>query len=164
MNYFSLKMCRLHRFIDIARDISQTSNMHYKLGALVIKNGKIVGRGFNNSLRTCVDGKLYPGVHAEFGALRDYASKKSYNKQTKKIDLLVVRFTKNEIPVISKPCIVCLSYIIKMGVRRVFYFNESGKIECKKPGEIDGTESKGLKNMITKMEITNWVKILRKID
>lgn len=71
---------RMNHLFMIAKNISQRSSMALKLGALVVKNGKVLGRGFNDNIRTCVNGNLYPGVHAEHSAIMDYSSKTNFKK------------------------------------------------------------------------------------
>lgn len=68
--------------------------------------------------------------------------------------MIVVRYTKENIPVISKPCLLCLKHIIDIGVRRVYYFNENGEIECKKPYDINGKVSSGVSCMLSNNKIT----------
>ena len=71
---------RMNYLFKIAKDTAQNSTMALKLGAIIVKNGKVLGHGFNDCIRTCVNGNLYPGVHAEHSAIRDYTSKVVINK------------------------------------------------------------------------------------
>ena len=54
-------MCRIDRFVKVAR-LAQPNAGHsfYHLGAVIVKGGKIIGRGCNTALR-----------HAEVNAIRN---------------------------------------------------------------------------------------------
>jgi pyrimidine deaminase RibD-like protein len=74
----------MNHLFKIARDVSYRSVMEYRLGALIIKNGKVLGKGYNNNTRTYINGNIYPGVHAEHSAIRDYTSKKHKGNKVKR--------------------------------------------------------------------------------
>jgi hypothetical protein len=57
------------------------------------------------------------------------------SKKKCKVDLLVVRFTKDGKNAISRPCNMCLNYlknIKNVTIRKIYFFNEKGELVCQK--------------------------------
>ncbi len=75
------------------------------VGAVVVRQGRIVARGANRPLRSSD-----PTAHAEIVALRK-AAKKSRNYRLPDCDLYVT----------VEPCAMCLGAIVQARVRRVVY-------------------------------------------
>ncbi len=49
----------------------------------------------------------------------------------KKIDLIVVRYTKDGIPSVSRPCNLCMDFLRSVEgiiIRKIYYFNYSGQL------------------------------------
>ena len=61
-------------FINIAINEAEKSSLLMKHGCVVVKNGKIVGRGYNSSRSTSSDNFISnsPSCHAEIAALRQF--------------------------------------------------------------------------------------------
>jgi tRNA(adenine34) deaminase len=75
------------------------------VGAVVVRNGKIVGRGGNRSILT-----RDPTAHAEIVALRN-AGRKLQNYRLPDCDLFVT----------LEPCAMCLGAIVQARIRRLVY-------------------------------------------
>jgi tRNA(adenine34) deaminase len=75
------------------------------VGAVVVRQGRILARGANRPIRS-----LDPTAHAEIVALRK-AAKKSGNYRLPECDLYVT----------VEPCAMCLGAIVQARVRRVVY-------------------------------------------
>lgn len=93
---------------------AKKSSFRQKLGAVVVKNNKIVGYGFNFAHST---GKLLnDGMHAEIAAI---------NKTTARFrqgsTMYIARVMKSGNLGLAKPCRRCESVLRKMGVKSVCY-------------------------------------------
>jgi tRNA(adenine34) deaminase len=75
------------------------------IGAIVVRNGKVLARGSNRPVRTSD-----PSAHAEIVALRR-AAKKSANYRLPDCDLYVT----------VEPCAMCLGAAVQARVRRLVY-------------------------------------------
>ncbi len=75
------------------------------VGAIVVRNGKVVARGSNRPVRTCD-----PSAHAEIVALRR-AARKTANYRLPDCDLYVT----------VEPCAMCLGAAVQARVRRLVY-------------------------------------------
>jgi len=75
------------------------------VGAVVVLDGQIIGRGFNQPIAACD-----PSAHAEVMALRD-AAKNIENYRLVNADLYVT----------VEPCTMCSGAIVHSRVRRVIY-------------------------------------------
>lgn len=61
-------------YVSAAEEEARKSNMMFALGAVVVRNGKIVGRG-HNTTRTYKNGSCCPSVHAEVNAISEFCSR-----------------------------------------------------------------------------------------
>lgn len=103
-----------------AMSLARKSTMSQKHGAIVIKNGEIIGEGFNHV--TTYMSHSY-SCHAEVAAL--LSIKNHMKKQLHDATMIVVRISNNHKHPnnlrLSKPCINCTKEIIKAGIKKVFY-------------------------------------------
>lgn len=114
---------RIH-FMNKARSVAELSQESNKHGAVVVKAGKIVSRGFNKFKN---DPKRIPeqfikshcSRHAEWVAI------KSAGCNIKGADIYVARINNQGVDRMSKPCPACSSLIRESGIKRVFYTEES---------------------------------------
>jgi len=89
--------------LDLARQAATLGEV--PVGALVVKEGKIVGRGFNQPI-----GRHDPTAHAEVMALRDAAA-----------TLGNYRLPGCTLYVTLEPCVMCVGAIIHARIARVVY-------------------------------------------
>jgi tRNA(adenine34) deaminase len=75
------------------------------VGAVVVKDGEIIGRGFNQPISSCD-----PTAHAEIVALRD-AAKNAGNYRLTDCDLYVT----------IEPCAMCAGAIVHARIRKVYF-------------------------------------------
>jgi len=89
--------------LDLAREASDRGEV--PVGAVVVANGEIVGRGFNQPI-----GSHDPTAHAEIVALRD-AARRVQN----------YRLTGATLYVTIEPCQMCVGAMIHARIARVVY-------------------------------------------
>jgi tRNA(adenine34) deaminase len=93
----------MRQALDLAREAGEAGEV--PVGAIVVKDGDIIGRGYNRPIATCD-----PTGHAEIVALRDAARRlKNY------------RLTGCELFVTLEPCAMCIGAILHARVARVVY-------------------------------------------
>ena len=100
----------MNEFMKVAKDLADNNlitNNGGPFGAVVVKDGVIVGRGANSVL-----GKKDPTAHAEVMAIRDACQ----NLNTYDLTGCVVYTT-------SYPCPMCLSAVIWANINKVYYGN-----------------------------------------
>jgi len=83
-----------------ARDLGEVP-----VGAIVVMDGEIVGRGFNAPISTCD-----PSAHAEIRAIRDAASKTGN-----------YRLPGSTLYVTLEPCTMCVGSLIHARIERLVY-------------------------------------------
>ena len=95
--YFMREALALAAFAEVQGEVP--------VGAVVVKNGDIVGRGFNHPISS-----HDPTAHAEIAALRDAATK-----------LNNYRLTGCELYVTLEPCAMCAGAIMHARISRLVY-------------------------------------------
>ena len=105
------------QYFHIAREVSLSSKMAKRMGACLVKGGKIISSGFNerkySKLARFHDSKTR---HAEISALLGVPKDKSRGA-----DVYVYREWKNGRIADSKPCPPCLVQLRLAGVDRVYH-------------------------------------------
>lgn len=98
-----------------------------KIGVVVVKNGKIISRGFNQMRHTTLRkySKWSNSLHAEVHAL----SKLTIN-QSEKATMYIYREDRNYNLAMCKPCPTCQKFITDMKIKKIIY------TISKKPGFI----------------------------
>jgi tRNA(Arg) A34 adenosine deaminase TadA len=112
--------------VDLAYD-SVEPNRH---GCVVVRRGKVVGRGWNKS-KTHPAATIYHSghMHAELSAIVATNS-----DDLRGADLFVSRVyrDKSDTLGLSRPCEQCMSLIRNAGIRRIFFTTADGRIEQEK--------------------------------
>ena len=117
----------LSRFINIAIEQATNSTLVHRHGAILFSRRSIISKGFNQF----VSGRqryTSISIHAEMNCLREFHKHTKY----KRCHILVVRLNSNLKLVNSKPCRDCMISLLKMGIKNVYYSDESGNIVCEK--------------------------------
>lgn len=126
---------------------ANNSPIQYRLAAGIIQNGKLVSQPKCNDNRNYCRGHFCGSLHAEarvivshFGMSINYDNKNGWRfeghneKKFKKYDILVIRISRSNLSsmdnklVNSRPCQHCLDMMKSIGIRRVYYTDDSGKI------------------------------------
>jgi tRNA(adenine34) deaminase len=97
----------IHFFMQEAYRLAQLANKNNEvpIGAIVVKNKKIIGRGFNQVIE-----KNSVACHAEINAIAD-AGKAIKNYRLKDCDLYVT----------LEPCHMCAKAIVDARIKRLFF-------------------------------------------
>ena len=100
----------MNEYMKVANDLAEKNNLTNlggPFGAVVVKNGKIVGKGSH-----CVVGSNDPTAHADIMAIRNAC------KELNTFDL-----SGCELYTSCYPCPMCLSAIIWSNIKKVYYGN-----------------------------------------
>jgi tRNA(Arg) A34 adenosine deaminase TadA len=95
----------IDKFMQLALSIAKTENNEIPVGAVVVKNGEVIGRGYNQTIT-----KNDITAHAEIIAIRD-AAQTIGNYRLDDCDLYVT----------IEPCLMCAGAIINSRIRRVIF-------------------------------------------
>jgi len=114
-------------FFRICKKVSEFSDHHsHKIGAVVVKNGKIMSTGFNKLSTHPLSLHPYKSCHAEFMAM------KTLDKETlKDSTIYVFRQTKDGKYANSKPCPSCRALIEANKLAKIV-FTVDNSIEMEK--------------------------------
>ena len=115
----------LERCISEARK----SSYKFKMGAVIFKGPRIISSS-HNYIRSCLAippqyRKWSNSLHAEQAAILNC---NDWSK-IKGCDILVMKISKTEESLSNAmPCEFCMASLIKVGIRKVYYSNDSGTI------------------------------------
>ena len=108
--------------LRIARGEAAKSKEEFMLGACVVKNGRVLGRGYNQLNKTnALVNKFFqfPTLHAEVAALARLDP-----DDVKGAIVYVYRIKRHCDPGLARPCEKCAEVLAKFGVKRVIYSTE----------------------------------------
>ena len=119
-------MSNYKKWLNICMDLAYSSSAvgagkrRSKHGALVIKNGKIIGAGVNamrGQASVQATSKSWRGsyIHAEEAAIRNAGTRASG------ATLFVARVNAKGLPLVSEPCVRCSGLIARYGIKRVVF-------------------------------------------
>jgi tRNA(Arg) A34 adenosine deaminase TadA len=110
---------------------ARKSDCHYRLGAVLVQQRKVLGRACNtfrsHPLTNENTHARMKGLHSEIASCLN-----AHRSQLEGADIYVARILKNDSLALSKPCDICRSVLTRFGVNRVFYTispDEYGVIE-----------------------------------
>lgn len=113
-----MKETIIQKYSEIVDHLSQFSkNDRLKVGAIILKNGRIVSSGYNGTLPGCkeekimVDGHDIATVHAEQNALMNCCIN---GIETNNCEMFVSHF----------PCQICTKLAIMAGIKEIYYVND----------------------------------------
>lgn len=112
--------------IKAAIEECNQSELWPRIGAVVFKGKKIYGSGHNAIRTSSISNKhkkWFNSLHAEQAAL----NKLDWNSLTG-ASILVMRISKSGVIGNAKPCPVCSKIIEYVGIKHVFYTDETGNI------------------------------------
>jgi pyrimidine deaminase RibD-like protein len=98
------------------------SSHKYTLGAIVVRRGKIVGRGYNSVCYTGNERPYLNGIHAEVAAINNTRA-----RDRSDATIYVARWRKCGVMGCAKPCEACEKVLRKLGIRSVWYSDYGNK-------------------------------------
>ena len=107
--------------VNLARKMSEKSEMRYKLGTVIFKNNNVINTGYN---RWLLMGRkevkpFRTSIHAEEDAIIGCSRKDLYNAS-------ILIYRRNCLN--AFPCHCCMKTIITSGIKHIWY-SKDGKIE-----------------------------------
>jgi deoxycytidylate deaminase len=106
----------------ICQRVAEFSDHHqHKIGAAIVKGGKILSTGFNKLKTHTLSPHPFKSCHAEFMAIK-YLDKEALEGTT----IYVFRKNKKGEIVNSKPCPSCYKLITDSGIKQIYYTHETG--------------------------------------
>ena len=117
-----------HKFeeqINLLKKIAFESIVYYKHAAALISGDTVYSAGVNKFIKEVKinDKTFYKTMHAEITVFERLPKKK-----VRGLDILVIRINKNLALRNSRPCNQCIDTLLKLGIRKVYYSNEEGRI------------------------------------
>lgn len=100
----------------------------HKMGAVIIRNGNLIGGGWNKNHSHPRSRSYAHTIHAELAAI----IMAGWWHGTLDADLYVVRITKAGSMATSKPCSDCMDLIRDAGIKSVTYISETGEVETER--------------------------------
>lgn len=127
-------MTKTHRaMFRVARSVSQLSDHRVRVGAVVVKQHRIISSGCNSSTRTDIiqaklDGKRYGcdcagKLHAESAALIPFIKRKM---DLSGAVIYVYRERRDGTIANARPCPSCMSLIKQAGIKKIYYTTNDG--------------------------------------
>lgn len=117
--------------VRLATNMAKKSVSKFRLGAVLARKNRVISTGFNAMHKTHtimqkynVDKSWAPGLHAEVHACIGVPAADLFGS-----DLYVARILKNGEVAMAKPCVICQKFLNDVGIRRVYYTNQQGKVE-----------------------------------
>lgn len=109
----------MNHFMSLARQESFKSEHRHKLGALIVKNNRVISKGYNQ-VRHCATGKQFASWNNSVCAERD-ACRKVDKEILKGATVYIYREGAKGEPRLARPCNHCYRMLVKFGVKQVIY-------------------------------------------
>ncbi len=115
------------KFFNLAKKLSEKSDYHHKIGAVIVKKNRIVGIGFNKPAKTHpASNQPFKTIHAELDAILD-----SEREDLEGSTLYVYRELKDGSLANAKPCVHCQELINRYKIKKVFFTEDNKYKELK---------------------------------
>lgn len=118
--------------LDLAKHMAFKSVSKFRLGAVLVKKGRVVSTGFNQMRKSHPIMQKYLGksdftlgLHAEIHACIGVPAEDLLGA-----DLWVCRLHKDGSLAMAHPCKICQKFLTDVGVRRVYYSDNLGNTRC----------------------------------
>lgn len=101
-------------FLSAAAKIAQTSDYRFRMAALLVKSGRVLGGDVNVPRITPNTPPNRCSTHAEIRVIKN-------TKNTEGSTIYIARLLTDNTTAMSKPCVWCLESIIEAGIYRVVF-------------------------------------------
>ena len=102
---------------------NKSKHNQHKVGAVVVKGGRVLSTGFNAMRPSSLLGT--PTLHAEGAAILKLMKARRLHDLSGS-DIYVTRFTRGGAVGCAKPCPACHALIESVGIRRIYYTDITG--------------------------------------
>lgn len=105
--------------MEIAAKAASLSTYEHRIGAVIIKHGKVMSTGFNTNSTHPLPQKYFQfgSVHAETSAVLKCKNKDNLIDS----DIYIFRMSAKGAPALAKPCNTCVKVLTEYGVRRAYW-------------------------------------------
>ena len=103
-------------FLATAAKLALTSPNRFKMAAIVVKSGRVLGGDVNLNKISPLTPPRRLSTHAEIRAMK-VARRSNPSGST----IFVARIDSNEIPALAKPCAWCVEHMLAMNINRVVF-------------------------------------------
>lgn len=110
--------------LELAISQALKSAMTHKHGAVIFKNGKIIGAGYNNPMTASQNARPV-SIHSEKDCMKGLRGDQIYGA-----NIVAVRVTHKGQLSHGAPCKGCKKLMQRKGIKRVFWFDDTGNINC----------------------------------
>ena len=142
-------MAKILKIKNIIIAQAEQSDINFQHGSVLTKGSKILAKGYNKS-RSKFMNVIHTCIHAEMDVIHTYISTilhKSVNFKKKdiiipelsKCTLWVGRISKCGKLTESKPCLLCINYLRKIGIKKIGYSTNTGTICIEKTADMKTT-------------------------
>lgn len=112
----------LHKHLKRAAIAANNSTFNRaKVGAIIVKGGRILSSGHNIIKYSKKTGKSWPSIHAEEKVILALLKQPGGLKQLAGATIYVSRILKNGLTGCAKPCDNCARLIASVGIRRIIH-------------------------------------------
>lgn len=105
------------------RQALKSTFQQHRLGAVIVKNGRILSTGYNELRYSKIIGKHT--LHAEAAAIKKLLERGAF-KDLAGATMYVTRFTPSGATGLAHPCPSCMELIRSVGIRTVLYSTVGG--------------------------------------
>ncbi len=126
---------RFARFVQLTKKMAELSNYEqYRLGATIILNGQVIGRGFNapksdpmqkkyNRNRINIPDNSPHFIHAELAALKKALI---FKPDLTGAEIYIYHMGSKNQQKMARPCAGCMAAIKKHGIKKIIYSTDDG--------------------------------------
>ena len=116
--------------ISLATKQARKSSFKQRIGAVIVKGGRLISVGFNQVGKTNPNHKTWDSSrHAEEDAILKRLSIRDGLSSLANSTLYVSRVKANGTPGLAKPCVNCERLARAVGIRKVVYTTDTGETE-----------------------------------
>lgn len=118
-----------NRFVSITNEVASWSScLHRNVGAVIVKDNRIISTGYNGAPKDVVSCKdknkcerenIESGTHAEF--CKGVHAEQNAIIQCARLGISCENAT---LYCTHKPCVICAKIIINAGIKRIVYWND----------------------------------------
>lgn len=119
----------MNQYIKLAIQQAEQSEMQARVGAVLVKNRKVLGSGFNRPSHPQIKRKIFNYPHRAYSLHAEKAA--TYKCLPSDVDgarLYVIRVKRSGSLALSLPCKICRKHIRKAGIKRVYFSTNGGDI------------------------------------